>query len=85
MKYCPHCGAAVSEYAVFCLNCCFSIAQEKQVDHSVSAGLVILAFLIPLFGVIYWPTKAKERPICAKACGIAAIISCVLIILLIAR
>ncbi|MDO4757369.1 MAG: zinc-ribbon domain-containing protein [Parabacteroides sp.] len=88
MKYCQHCGAEVNENAVVCVKCGCSIQQAnnapaKEVDNSVSAGLVILAVLIPLFGIIYWPVKAKERPKCARACGIAAIISWVVYILFI--
>lgn len=49
--------------------------QTTEVDESVSAGLIVLAVLIPLFGIIYWPVKAKTRPKCAKFCGIAGIIS----------
>ncbi|MBR2080983.1 MAG: hypothetical protein IKC50_06320 [Oscillospiraceae bacterium] len=80
MKYCQHCGAEVNENAVVCVKCGCSLQQananqSKEVDNSVSTGLVVLAVLIPLFGIIYWPVKAKERPKCAQACGIAAIIS----------
>ena len=82
MKYCQSCGAEVNENAAVCVKCGCFIQQEKKVDGSVSVGLVILAVLIPLFGIIYWPVKAKDRPNCARACGIAAIISWVLGILL---
>ncbi len=80
MKFCQKCGKEIMEEAVICLNCgCAvqpsSITQQTEVDNSVSAGLVVLAVLIPLFGIIYWPVKAKTRPKCAQVCGIAAIIS----------
>lgn len=80
MKYCQHCGAEVNENAVVCVKCGCSIQQAstapaEEVDDSVSAGLVVLSVLIPLFGIIYWPIKAKERPRCARTCGIAAIIA----------
>lgn len=74
MKYCQHCGAEINENAAICLKCGCSV-QSQDVDNSVSVGLAILSVFIPLFGIIYWPVKAKERPKCAKACGIAAIIS----------
>lgn len=76
--------------AVICVKCGCSVAPAQtakttqpakaeaapaEVDNSVSAGLVILSVLIPLFGVIYWPVKAKIRPKCAQICGIAGIIS----------
>lgn len=80
MKFCQHCGKEIMDEAVVCPGCGCSVkattnVQATEVDESVSAGLVVLAVLIPLFGIIYWPVKAKTRPKCAKACGIAAIIS----------
>ena len=80
MKFCQYCGKELLDEAVICPGCGCSVQDENNtptntVDESVSAGLVVLAILIPLFGIIYWPVKAKTRPKCAKACGIAAIIS----------
>lgn len=80
MKFCQHCGKEILDEAVICPGCGCSVqainnTQTAQVDESVSAGLVVLSVLIPLFGIIYWPVKAKTRPKCAKTCGIAAIIS----------
>ena len=83
MKFCQHCGKEIMDEAVVCPGCGCSVQnannnQVAEVDGSVSVGLVILAVLIPLFGIIYWPVKAKTRPKCALACGIAAIISWVI-------
>lgn len=81
MKFCQHCGKEVLDEAVVCPGCGCSVqtttgaAPTMGVDQSVSVGLVVLAVLIPLFGIIYWPVKAKTRPKCAQTCGIAAIIS----------
>ena len=78
MKYCQNCGAEINDNAVVCTKCGCSTTQTNQVaevDDTVSVGLVVLAVVIPLFGIIYWPVKAKSRPKCAKACGIAGIIS----------
>ncbi len=79
MKFCQHCGKEVLDSAVICVNCGCPVqtvnTQSTEIDDSISAGLVILAVLIPLFGIIYWPVKAKTRPKCAVACGVAALIS----------
>ena len=79
MKFCQHCGAEIKDEAVICVKCGCSVATNntavEEVDDSVSAGFVVLSVLIPLFGIIYWPVNAKKRPKCAKACGIAALIS----------
>ena len=89
MKFCQHCGKELLDEAVICPGCGCStqtqnapVQQDSEVDMTVSTGLVILAVLIPLFGLIYWPVKAKTRPKCAKACGIAAIISWVVYFIL---
>ena len=86
MKYCPNCGAQIDDKAVICVKCGCAVQPinaEPEPDQSVSAGLVVLSVFIPLFGIIYWPVKAKERPKCAKTCGIAAIISWVVNMVLI--
>jgi hypothetical protein len=75
MKFCQHCGKELNDEAVICTGCGCSVKTEPEVDESVSVGLVILAVLFPIFGLIYWPVKAKTRPKCAKTCGIAALIS----------
>ena len=78
MKFCQNCGAEINENAVVCVKCGCSINPANrvaEVDDSVSVGLVILAVLIPLFGVIYWIIKVKSRPRCAVSCAIAGIIS----------
>lgn len=85
MKFCQNCGAEIDKNAIICIKCGCSTKpanQATEVDDSVSVGLVVLAVLIPLFGIIYWPVKAKSRPKCAKACGIASIISWVVSFLL---
>ena len=87
MKFCQHCGKEIHDEAIICTSCGCSVQTQNttavaEVDESVSVGLVILAVLIPLFGIIYWPVKAKTRPKCAQACGIAGIISWVIGILI---
>ena len=68
MKFCQTCGAELHDEAVVCVKCGCPVPgtkaeEEKKTDESVSVGLVILAVLIPLFGFIYWPVKAKQRAI----------------------
>lgn len=78
MKYCQKCGAEINENAVVCVKCGCSTNPSNQlaeVDDTISIGLVILSLIIPLFGIIYWPVKAKSRPKCAMTCGITGIAS----------
>ena len=74
LKFCTHCGKELLDEAVFCPNCGCPVKKVIEVDESISVFMVILAVLIPAIGLIYWPVKAKTRPKCAQACGIAAII-----------
>ena len=45
------------------------------VEDKVSIGLCILAYLVPLFGWIYWGVKKSELPVKSRACGIVATVS----------
>jgi hypothetical protein len=81
--YCRTCGNEVNENAEICVHCGCRVAPAMSED-KVSIGFCILAFLIPLFGFIYWGVKAKETPKRARAVGITAIVSFVLNIILIA-
>ncbi len=86
MKFCSKCGKEIVDEAIVCTNCGCAVADSsapKQIyNDEVSIGLCILAALIPLFGIIYWPVKHKETPKRAQACGITAIVAWVIYILL---
>lgn len=89
MKFCQHCGKEIMDEAVVCPGCGCATKQEiktqaPEVDNTVSGGLVILSILLPIFGIIYWPVKAKTRPKCALTCGITAIVSWVVYIIFMA-
>ena len=88
MKFCSKCGKEIVDEAVVCPGCGCAVAnapqtaqapyqgyEQPQVADEVNVGLCILAFFIPLFGIIYWPLKHKETPKKAKACGITALVS----------
>ena len=87
-KFCPSCGSEVNENAVICVKCGTSLPKSTEstpsannnpapvnVDNNINVLFVILSVLVPLFGIIYWAVAAKTAPRCAKACGIAGIIS----------
>ncbi len=86
MKFCSKCGKEIVDEAIVCPGCGCAVADSgtnKQTHNDeVSIGLCILAALIPLFGIIYWPVKHKETPKRAQACGITAIVAWVIYILL---
>lgn len=79
--YCTKCGGKVGNKAIFCPNCnCFSIGKKtlKNPNDKIDLGLCLIAFLIPLFGLIYWPVNHEDVPEKAQAVGIMSVISAVL-------
>lgn len=88
MRKCPKCGNEVSDNADICLKCKTSLSSkysnyDDYNTDTVSVWLVILSFFIPLFGLIYLAVHEKEYPDSAKKCGIAAVVSYVLNIVVI--
>lgn len=79
MKFCSKCGKEIVDEAIVCPNCGCAVVNpnvpQEFTNDQVSVGLCVLAALIPLFGIIYWPVKHKETPKRAQACGITAIVS----------
>lgn len=82
MKYCSYCGAEMHDRAAVCLKCGCAvpapIPQAADEEDPINGGFVLLSVLIPLFGIIYWAVQAHNRPNCAKACGVASLVSMVL-------
>ena len=84
MKYCSKCGKELVDDAIICTGCgcacdptmnaAFGNNVNKEED-KVSVGLCVLAFFIPIFGLIYWAIKRQDTPKKANAIGITALIS----------
>ena len=78
---CPGCGYSTEPATSESQSAPASTPQETPAapkvakPDKVSVGFCVLAFLFPLFGVIYWIVQYKETPKRAKACGICALIS----------
>ena len=79
MKYCTKCGKELVDDAVICPVCGCACDPgfycTRREEDRVSIGLCILAFFIPIFGVIYWAVKRQETPKNANAIGLTALIS----------
>ncbi len=78
--FCSNCGTQVHDDAVVCINCGCAIQEpatnnRKIVEDKANVGLCVLSVFIPLFGIIYWALQYKETPKMARACGITALIS----------
>ncbi len=79
--YCKNCGGRVDNKAIICPNCNrFSIGKKTLTNPNdkVSLGLCLVALLVPLFGLIYWPLKHKEMPEKAQAVGVISVVSAVI-------
>ncbi len=75
MKNCMHCGAEMRDEADICLNCGCRAPATIVIYDEVSIPLCILSAITPLFGLIYWAVQCHVVPAKAKACGITALIS----------
>lgn len=82
MKYCSNCGKELSDETIFCPNCGHATdlasnnsSYSPQKEDKISVGYCILAFLFPIFGLIYWVVKKDETPRRANAVGITALVS----------
>lgn len=86
MKFCSHCGKEIVDAAIVCPNCGCSVASAPSgVVDEPSAGLNILAFLLPIIGLAMYLIYQEKTPIRAKAIGkwalIGFIVGCSLIAL----
>lgn len=79
MKYCSKCGKELIDEAVVCTYCGCAVSGApigiKNEEDEVSIGLCVLSYFIPLFGIIYWAIKHNDIPKKSKACGITALVS----------
>lgn len=86
--YCANCGRKLNDDAsnleqnVFNQSEGMNNISQSNVE-KVNVGLVILSFIIPLIGLILFLVKKKEKPRTAKACGICALVSFILNIIVV--
>lgn len=65
MKFCSYCGAQIPDEAAFCTQCGASTQPgglQPQPEEPVSKGLIFLAALFPLFGLIQWAMNVRKNP-----------------------
>ncbi len=88
---CNKCGKEVDQNSRFCPNCGGEISNVNNVGNinnnsneqinkegKVNVGLAILSFIIPIAGLIIFLVKKDSDKKNAKACGICALVSFVL-------
>lgn len=86
MKYCSHCGTQLQDEAAFCSQCGHSVTTHSATPDNPSIGLNIVAFLLPIVGLILYLVNHEKSPNKAKSIGKWALISfalnCVLLALM---
>ena len=72
MKYCIHCGAEMEDAAAVCPKC--GIPTQAQVEDKPDTAMNVLAFFIPLVGLILYLVYHDRQPRRAKGIGKFALI-----------
>ncbi len=78
MAYCRKCGEIIDDEAVFCPKCGVQqnvLRTERAVNDDGSPLWAIIAFLIPVVGLILWAAWNEEKPKCAKMAAYGTIAS----------
>jgi hypothetical protein len=59
---CPACGEKAEEKQIICTACGGSLAQKNSIGWSTGAyiGLLLLSFVLPIFGFVYGGIKASK-------------------------
>ena len=82
MKYCSHCGKELLEEALICPHCGCSLKPARGLHRRINPGWCVLSALIPLFGIFYWGLRYDAAPRRARACGITALVTMGILLLL---
>lgn len=74
--YCHKCGAEIDDEAVICPKCGVSVGRKTYVDpyDESSVGWAVLAFFLPVVGLILYLLWHKEKPLRSKSIGKGALI-----------
>ena len=73
--FCKNCGKEIDDNAYVCPHCGVKIDKSSDSDGGSNVGWGILSCLIPLVGLILFCVWKRERPAVAKVCGICALVS----------
>lgn len=63
---CNHCNADIAPGAQFCPVCGNQVSNTFVNNESLSWGMKILSFFIPVVGIVYYFMKKNEAPKKAK-------------------
>jgi len=81
MKYCSKCGAEIAEEAVVCVKCGAEQNVLNNPKDKGGCGWGCLGFFVPVVGLILYIMWRDSHPKNAKASGIGAIVSVIMVVL----
>ena len=73
MKYCSTCGKQIEDEAIICIHCGCLTSNKVIEEDKNNPGFNVLAFLIPIVGMILYFAWKNEKPIRANGIGAAAL------------
>lgn len=71
--YCTNCGSKIDEKAVICPNCGVSTSLNSNYNNIANIGFGVLAFLIPILGIVLCLIWREEKPSTSKALATGSI------------
>lgn len=87
--FCKNCGQEIDDNAYVCPHCGAMTKNSEPENNANSVkdengkvGWGILSFFFPIVGLILFCVWRKDRPKTAKVCGITALVSFILAIIL---
>ncbi|MBR4217040.1 MAG: zinc ribbon domain-containing protein [Candidatus Methanomethylophilaceae archaeon] len=78
MAYCRKCGEVIDDEAVFCPKCGVQqmpMRTEKVVNDDGSPLWAVIAFFIPVVGLVLWAAWHDDKPKCSRMAAYGTIAS----------
>lgn len=79
--FCKNCGQPMDEHDNVCPNCCAVQNQTPPVVDNGGIGWGLLGCCIPVVGLVLFLVWKDTKPKTAKAAGIGALVSVILVVL----
>lgn len=79
--FCKNCGQAIDDKASICIHCGVSTNSNPNVVDNGGFGWGLLGCCIPIVGLILFLVWKDTKPKTAKAAGIGALVSVIVIVL----
>ncbi|GAA0086357.1 hypothetical protein UT300007_27960 [Clostridium sp. CTA-7] len=80
--FCKNCGKEIDDKASICVHCGVSTNSNPAVVDNGGFGWGLLGCCIPIVGLVLFLVWKDTKPKSAKAAGIGALVSVLLIVLL---